>query len=229
MKVLVIEDSPEIVESIKLCIGIRWPNSEVVNAAKGNEGLSRLESDAPDAVILDLGLPDIDGLQVLKEIRRFSDVPVLIVSARGDDTNRIRGLELGADDYIVKPFVHTELLARIKAVLRRSHHPELRGDEGLIRHGEITIDPAARRVYRGEKEVQVTASEWALLSFLVRNEGRILPQQVLAEKVWGTDMIEGSTIKMCVRRLRIKLGDDPSAPKFIHSHRGRGYSFTAPR
>jgi DNA-binding response OmpR family regulator len=188
-----------------------------------------VESDAPDVVILDLTLPDMDDMEVIQEIRRFSDVPVLVLTVRGDETSRVKGLELGADDYIVKPFSHTELLARIKAVLRRTHMPELRGDEGIVRGKNLAVDLASRRVFINGEEVELTPTEWNLLVYLVRNQGRILPADVLAEKVWKSEYVESSTIKMCVRRLRLKLKDDTKSPQILRSHRGRGYSFLVPR
>ncbi|MBI4337360.1 MAG: response regulator transcription factor [Chloroflexi bacterium] len=229
MKVLVVEDAPEIVESIKLCVAIRWPESQVMSTAQGSQGLQLVESEAPDVVILDLGLPDMDGLDVLREVRRFSDVPVLVVTAKGDEVSRVKGLETGADDYIVKPFSHTELLARMRAVLRRSHLPQLWGDEGVVRGKGLSVDLAARRVFVDGQEAELTPSEWNLLSYFVRNEGRIIPLPVLAEKVWGSAYVESSSIKMCVRRLRLKLRDNTKSPQLVRSHRGLGYSFVMPR
>jgi DNA-binding response OmpR family regulator len=229
MKFVIVEDAPEVVESMKLCLSIRWPEAAVVSTARGKEGLRLVEQETPDVVILDVALPDGNGLDVLKEIRRFHSVPVLVVSVRSDEVSRVKGLELGADDYITKPFSHTELLARIKAVLRRSHRPELWGDEGVVQGRGLSIDLASGRAYVDGREVELTATEWNLLSYLVRNEGRIIPVQILAQKVWGLDFVESSTIRMSVHRLRTKLGDDSKTPRLIRSHRGRGYGFTLPR
>ncbi len=229
MKVLIIEDEPVVVESIKLCVSIRWPESAILSTAKGDEGLHLVEFESPDVVILDLSLPDIDGLEVLHEIRMFSMIPVLVVTARGDEVSRVKGLELGANDYIVKPFSHTELLARIRAILRRAHMPELWGSEGRVSGGGLSVDLALRRVFLDGKEVDLTPIEWTLLCYLVLNQGKIIPRDVLADKVWGTDYVEGSAIKMCVRRLRLKLGDDTHMPRIIRNHRGRGYSFAMPQ
>lgn len=225
MKAVVVEDSPEVVDTIALCLSIRWPDTVLHSAGTGAKALELIESEAPDIVILDLGLPDIDGLQVLKEIRRFSDVPVIIVTAKGEEMSRVRGLETGADDYVVKPFSHTELLARVKAVLRRTQWPELWEDEGLINGPGFTVDLAGRRVLRDGTEVGLTASEWRLLSYLVRNQGRVITWSMLAQRVWGSEYVTQSAIKMCIRRLRLKLGDDPQRPYIIRSHRGHGYSF----
>ncbi len=229
MKVLVIEDADEVVESIKLCISIRWPECTILSTPNGKTGLRLLETESPDVIILDLALMDGYGLDVLKEIRRFSDVPVLIVSVKADEMSRVKGLEYGADDYIVKPFSHTELLARIRAVLRRAHMPELWKDEGVIKAGRVTIDLAAGRVYVDGKETEFSATEWKLLSYLARNAGKVIPAQALAVNVWGLNYVESSTIKMCIRRLRQKLGEDTQSPRIIRSFRGRGYSFELAR
>lgn len=229
MKVLVVEDSPEVVETIKLCVGMRWPDSAVVSTDSGDEAAPMMESEAADIVLLDLALNGMDGLGVLQELRKFSDVPIIILSGRGDDVSRIKGLEMGADDYIVKPFSHTELLARMKAILRRTSQSELWGDEGIISGKNFTIDLARRRVRVLDREVDLSLSEWNLLSYLARNERKVISNRVLAEKVWGSEFVESSAIKMCVRRLRLKLGDDPRNPQVIRSYRGVGYSFEMPR
>lgn len=224
MKIVVIEDAPEVVESIKLCLSMRWPESIALSTPHAAEGVAIVNRESPDLVLLDLALVDGYGLDVLRDIRRVSDVPVLIVSARSDELSRVKGLELGADDYIVKPFSHTELLARVRAVLRRSHMPELWGDEGVITGSGLSIDLAAGRVYVEGSEAQLSATEWKLLAYLGRNAGRIIPMQAIAMNVWGLNYVEKSTIKMCVRRVRLKIGDDTRSPRIIRSHRGRGYS-----
>ena len=225
MKVLIVEDAPEVVESIKLCISIRWPDCVMLTSPQGKEGLTLVERESPDLVILDLALVDCNGMEVLKDIRRFSDVPVLIVSATADEVSRVKGLELGADDYIVKPFSHTELLARIRATLRRAHMPELWKDEGVVTGDKISIDLAAGRVYVDGSEAQFSATEWKLLAYLVRNAGKVISTRALTQNVWGLNFVENSTIKMCVRRVRLKLGDNTQSPRIIRSYRGRGYAF----
>jgi two-component system, OmpR family, KDP operon response regulator KdpE len=224
MKFIVIEDAPEVVESIKLCISIRWPTSTVVATPKGREGIRLIQRDTPDIVILDLALSDGYGFDFLRELREFSVVPVLIVSAEADEVSRVKGLELGADDYIVKPFSHTELLARIQAILRRVRMAEMSSDDVVIKDGRLSIDLAAGRVALDGREVELSATEWRLFSYLVRNSGRVIPIEVLASNVWGLKYVESSTIKMFIRRLRLKLGDNTQSPTIILSHRGRGYS-----
>jgi len=225
VKVLIVEDAQEVVESIKLCISIRWPDCVMLTTPQGKEGLTLVEKESPDLVILDLALLDGNGLDVLKDVRRFSDVPVLIVSATADEVSRVKGLELGADDYIVKPFSHTELLARIRAALRRAHMPELWKDEGVVTGDKISIDLAAGRVYVDGSEAQFSATEWKLLAYLVRNAGKVISTRALTQNVWGLNFVENSTIKMCVRRVRLKLGDNTQSPRIIRSYRGRGYAF----
>lgn len=226
MKVLVVEDAPEVVETIGLCFRLRWPDTAVVSTGKGRKAAELVGSEAPQIVILDLGLPDMDGLKVLQEIREFSDVPVIIVTAKGEEMARVKGLETGADDYIVKPFSHTELMARVKAILRRTQMPELWDDKGIVRGRDFVVDLARRRVMLECREVSLTSTEWNLLAYLARNEGRVISSQMLAEKVWGTEYLSDAAIRTGVRRLRLKLGDDPQRPRMIRSHRGMGYSFT---
>ena len=227
MRVVVIEDVPEVVDTIRVCFTIRWPDATIVSSMYGGDAVSLIESVTPDIVILDLSLPDMDGLVVLQEIRKYCDVPVIVVTGHADETIRVTGLEMGADDYIVKPFSHVELMARAKAVLRRAHMPELKGDEGIVHARGLSIDLSAHRLMIEGGEVSLTPTEWRFLSYLARNEGRVISHDVLAEKVWGTEFLQGSAIKMCVGRLRRKLGDH-SSTDVIKTHRGLGYSFARP-
>lgn len=229
MKVLIVEDAPETVDIIQLWITMRWPDADIISTESGAKTSHLVALEAPDIVILDLGLPDMDGIDVLKGLRRDLDVPVVIVTARDNETAVVKGLEAGADDYIVKPFSHGELVARIRAVLRRTRMPELRGDGAIIAGPGLSIDLAGHRLLVEGREVYPTHAEWKLLSYLVRNEGRVAPYRVLADRVWDTVYISDSAIKMCVHRLRLKLGDDPRRPGVIRSHRGTGYSFARPR
>lgn len=229
MKVLVIDDSADVAEVVQLCFELRWPGSEVLSAISGKKGVEMVETESPDVVILDLGLPDISGFDVLKEIRTFSDVPVLILTVRDEEISKIKGLELEADDYIVKPFSHMELLARVTAVLRRSQMPQLRGSEKPFVSGGLHIDFAGREVTRDGKVVSLTPTEWRMLTELVRNEGRVLSYETLLRRVWGDEYV-GTTeyVKKYVYRLRQKLGDDSEVPRMIISARGAGYKFLRP-
>jgi DNA-binding response OmpR family regulator len=225
MKFVIIEDSPDVVESLELCVSIRWPDSTTIATAGGRDAIKIVQREAPDVVILDLALADMSGFDVLREIREFSPVPLLIVSARADEVTRVKGLELGADDYLVKPFSHTELLARVQAVVRRVHMVEASTEDIIARDCRRTINLATGRLEVDGKEVVLSATEWRLLSFFVRNAGKVIGAETFAHEVWGVKYVEASTIKMFVRRLRLKLRDDTKAPILILSHRGRGYSF----
>lgn len=229
MKVLVVEDDPQTVETIELCFSIRWPDATVQATQKGGSAVSMVEADRPDLVLLDLGLPDLDGLTVLKDIRSVSDVPVIVVTARSEEVSRIKGLEIGADDYIVKPFSHTELLARAKAVLRRSGMQAMRDDAGTVRGKGFTIEGGNRRVVVAGREVYLTPVEANMLGHLSHNEGKVVAAEALKEKVWGSGDIADSALKACIRRLRLKIERDPHSPQIILSHRGKGYVFYLPR
>jgi two-component system KDP operon response regulator KdpE len=188
-----------------------------------------VEKESPDIVILDLGLPDVDGFKVLKEIRNFSDIPLIMLTARGEKIDKIRGLELGADDYITKPFGPGELLARIKAVLRRSHIPELKGAEMSFVTPKLAIDFATRTVTKNNQSIKPTPTEFNLLQYLVSNEGKILSHRALLEKVWGEEYTDATDyLKVYIQRLREKLEDDPANPRILLSERGVGYKFVKP-
>lgn len=230
MKVLVIEDNPEIVQSVNLCFELRWPGVELLSAAEGRKGLQLADEASPDVIILDLGLPDMDGLEVLREIRSYSNVPLIILTVRDEELDKVKGLEMGADDYVVKPFAPAEFLSRVRAVIRRSQMPEMRSDEEPYVKGNLRIDFAAREITVGAKLVKLTPSEYKLLYVLVRNEGRVVPHQVLLERVWGSEYTEETDyIKVYVQRLREKLEEEPGHPRLILSERGVGYKFVGPR
>ncbi len=229
MKVLVIEDDPATVEMLSLAFEFRWPESILISTDKGIKGAELVEKESPNVVILDLGLPDMDGIEVLREIRQFSNVPVIILTARTEDSAVVRGLELGADDYVTKPFDSMVLLARVKSVLGRTEMPQLRGTQSKVSADSLVIDLAARQVTVNGTPVALTATEWTLLSELIRNEGRVVTQERLAERLWGENTLEiSSTIRSYVARLRIKLDDNPQSPKIILTERGTGYRFVRP-
>ena len=229
MRVLIIEDNPEIVQSVVLCFELRWTGVEVLSTAEGKIGLKMAEEESPDVIILDLGLPDIDGLDVLREIRSYSNMPIIILTVRGEELDKVKGLEMGADDYIVKPFAPAEFLSRVKAVMRRSQTLDVRSDEEAYVRGKLRIDFAARELTVGGNLVKLTPSEYKLLYYLVKNEGKVVPHQVLLERVWGPEYTEETDyIKVYVQRLREKLEEKPGNPKIILSERGVGYKFVGP-
>lgn len=229
MKILVIEDSPDIVDVISLCFELRWPEAKVVSTAEGKKGINMVKTENPDLVILDLGLPDIDGFEVLKNVRTFSNVPVIIVTVRGDEVDRVRGLELGADDYITKPFSHIELLARVQAVLRRTQMPQFKTGKKSFMSPRLTIDFNSREVNVDGKPIRLTPIEFNLLQYLAVNADTVITHWALLEKVWGEEYTNAPEyLKVYVQRLRNKLEEDPSNPRLILSERGIGYKFVTP-
>ncbi len=224
MSVRVIEDAEEGVESITLCLTMRWPRCVVQSAVSGKTGLMLLAEGPPDLVLLDLTLSDGQGLTLLDEIRTISNVPLLVISGTADETTRVKSLEHGADDYITKPFSHTELLARINAVLRRSGMQGHAEKRKILAGGNLVVDLSSGRVFASGQEAKLSGTEWRVLEFLTQNAGRVVPAAALATHVWGSSPLGRSTIKMCIRRLRQKLGDSTRTPRIIRGHRGRGYS-----
>ncbi len=228
MKVLVIEDSPDIVDAVSMCFELRWPDSEVIHTDRGHRGITMVKDDLPDVVILDLGLPDLDGLEVLKKIRSFSNVPVAILTVRDAEVDKVRGLELGADDYIIKPFSHMELLERVKAILRRTQIPEHRTRHKIFSSSNLVIDFVSRTVTVNKQPVRLTPTEYNLLYYLVLNPNTTLTHQALLGKVWGEEYTDSPEyLKVYIQRLRNKIEEDPSNPQLIISERGIGYKFVA--
>jgi len=229
MKVLVIEDDPGIIEVVSLCFQLRWSGTTVVTASTGRKGIELVESESPEVVILDIGLPDIDGYQVLKEIRRFSDVPVLMLTVRGEDTDVAKGLELGADDYITKPFSHIELIARVQAVLRRAQGIAVTDDERPFSAGKLSVDFSRNEVLISGESVKLTSTERKLLYYLIRNEGRILSHESLLTKVWGDTYVDArDLLRVHIQHLRQKLEDSADTPSIIVTEHGIGYKFIRP-
>jgi two-component system response regulator VicR len=220
MKVLLIEDDKEIIDAISLAFRIRWPEADVVSTRLGQKGYELVESESPDIVILDLGLPDISGFEVLRQIRLFSKVPTIILTVRSDEADVVKGLEWGADDYIIKPFRQLEFLARVKALIRRQAPSE---EESLV-YGPLRLDTTARQLYHSGKEINLTVTENHILSHLMRNAGRIVTHSSLAEAVWGDDYPgSADSLKVHIRRLREKIEEDPGRPALILTRTGVGY------
>jgi two-component system KDP operon response regulator KdpE len=230
MKILVIDDEPDLIESVRLGFTLQWREVDVLGAGSGEAGLDVVEQEQPDIVLLDVGLPDIDGFEALRQIRAFSDVPVVMLTARDDSMDKVKGLELGADDYVTKPFNHLELIARVKAVLRRLEMPAPASRAPSFRSGDLEVDFARQEArLRGER-LDLTPTEYKLLYHLVRNAGHVLQHGTLLAKVWGREYIdEVDYIRVYIRRLRDKLGDDPDDPRYIRTERGLGYRFVGER
>jgi two-component system KDP operon response regulator KdpE len=229
MRILVVDDEPDVVESVRLGFTLQWREIDVLGASNGEDALDLVEREHPDIVLLDVGLPGIDGFEVLRQIRAFSDVPVLMLTARDDAMDKVKGLELGADDYVTKPFNHLELMARVKAVLRRLEMPAPASRAPSFRSGELEVDFARQEARLDGKRLDLTPTEYKLLYHLVRNAGHVLEHGTLLAKVWGREYVdEVDYIRVYIRRLRDKLGDSSDAPRYIQTERGLGYRFLAP-
>lgn len=226
MRVLVVDDEPDVIEVVRLTFNLRWPDAEVAYALTGEEGVDLVQQQAPDIVILDIGLPDIDGFEVCDRIRAFSDVPVIMLTARHEEVDKVRGLERGADDYVTKPFSHIELLARVRAVLRRSESAAPSTESPPFEALPLRIDYASRDVTVNGEQVRLTPIEYGILYHLTRNENRILTFRTLLAKVWGREYVdEVDYLKVHIQHLRRKLGDDPQRDPMIVNERGVGYKF----
>jgi DNA-binding response OmpR family regulator len=226
VKVLIIDDDPDILEVVSLTITMQWHDCQVITAATGQAGLDLVETEHPDTVLLDVMLPDLDGYEVCRHIRAFSEVPVIMLTARDAEIDKVRGLEIGADDYVTKPFGHLELLARVRAVLRRAAMPLPTSSVPDFSAGRLTISFGRRAVIIDGKPASLTPTEYNLLYHLVRNAGQVLPHATLLAKVWGHEYTEEvDYLKVYIRRLREKIEEDPQNPRLILTERGVGYRF----
>jgi two-component system KDP operon response regulator KdpE len=225
MKVLIVDDEPDVIRLITMIFHMQQPIWEVFGVQDGPEALELIERERPDVVLLDIGLPEMDGFEVLRSIRHFSDVPVIMLTVKDDELSKVQGLELGADDYVTKPFSHLELLARVRAVLRRSQTLPLTHERPFI-SGDIHLDFARREVMVRGQFVALTGTEYRLLYHLVRNAGQVIPHDALLARVWGRDYTdEISYLKSYINRLRNKLEKDPHNPEYILTEYGVGYWF----
>lgn len=220
MRLLVVEDDAALRET--LTEQLRREGFEVLATGDGGEALELARAAAPDLIVLDVMLPTLDGLSVCRILRKESDVPILMLTARSGPVDRIIGLETGADDYVVKPFHTGELIARIRALLRRARgRPATR-----LTAGDLTVDLLARKAYRGEQELRLTMKEFDLLATLIQNRGRVLSRAFLLERVWGVERpVDTRTVDTHIRWLREKIEEDPAHPRRIVTVRGIGYRF----
>ncbi len=226
MRVLIIEDSMEVAEAVSLCLQLRWPEVALSIAAEGTRGIEILQSESFDIVILDINLPDIDGFEVLRRIRSFSNVLIIILTVRGKEEDQARGLEMGADDYIVKPFRPRDLVARVNTVLRRRIVPEVTREQPFIVRGKLTLNLSNNEVRLGDQTIELTATESKLLYALMENNEETLNSKKVSQEVWGKDYMNTDLLRTYIRRLRNKLNDSP--PQIILSERGEGYRFVSP-
>lgn len=221
MIVLVIEDEASLLAAIEY--NLRREGYAVLTAAAGPDGLRLALENKPDLILLDIMLPDMDGLEICRRVRRVSGVPILILSARGDEIDRVVGLEIGADDYLTKPFSMRELVARVRAMLRRAQMtvPE---PERILQVDGLSMDPSRREVIASGASVTLKPREFDLLAFLVRHPGQVFSRDQLLERVWGYDFAgDTRTVDTHVKTLRDKLGDLASSPRWIETVRGVGY------
>ena len=229
MKVLVVDDDARVRDALEIGIGLQWADAQVLTADNGEAGVDVFFDQEPDVVLLDVTMPRMNGFEVLKAIRRVSDVPVIMLTGLNDEVDQVRGLELGADDYVAKPFSHLALMARIKAALRRAELPPPVQALPDFEAGDLAIHFQNHEVTVAGKPVKLTPVEYKLLYHLVRNAGHLLPHQALLDRVWGSDY-EASPeyLKVFISRLRTKLRR-PDGPEYIETERGRGYRFVRPR
>ncbi len=225
--VLVVEDEESFVEA--LTIGLRREGFEVVVARDGATALEIFDSAAPDIVLLDVMLPRLSGIEVCRQLRKRTQVPIIMVTAKGAEIDTVVGLEVGADDYVTKPYRLRELVARMRAVLRRTENNGAPLDEvvpGVLQVGDVLLDPDAHRVSVGGADVALPLKEFELLHLLLANAGRVLPRETLIDRVWGNDYVgDTKTLDVHVKRLRSKIEVDPATPTRIVTIRGLGYKY----
>lgn len=222
--IMVVEDEPSIAEVVSLYL--RRAGYQVVIANDGQDALDAMARQMPELIVLDLMLPEIDGFDLTRWVRDRSDVPIIMLTARRDESDRIAGLEMGADDYVVKPFSPQELVSRVRAVLRRTRGQSLEQGEQPIKFNQLCIDPQTRLVNVRGEEKSLTAKEFDMLWLMARHPRQVFTRQQLLERVWGlSDYIDPGTVTVHVRRLREKIESDPSEPQYIQTVWGVGYKF----
>ena len=221
-RVLVVDDEPSIVRALRINLTAR--KYEVSTATDGASGLAAVARDRPDVMILDLGLPDMDGTEVIRGVRGWTSTPIIVLSVWGQESQKVAALDAGADDYVTKPFGMDELLARLRAAVRRASPAP---DEPVVTTAHFTVDLAAKRVIRGDGgNVSLTPTEWQLLEVLVRNRGRLVTQRQLLQEVWGPAYeTESNYLRVYMAQLRRKLEPEPSRPRYLLTESGMGYRF----
>ncbi|GAA2617020.1 response regulator transcription factor [Actinomadura fulvescens] len=222
-RILVVDDDPTVAEVVARYL-VR-DGHQVECVADGLAALRRAQGDPPDLVVLDLMLPGMDGLEVCRRLRETSPVPVVMLTALGEETDRLVGLELGADDYVTKPFSPRELALRVKSVLRRARGALAPLKTGVLRDGDLVVDVSAHEAHRGGEELSLTAREFDLLAFLLRHPRQAFGRDQLLQEVWGWSFGDASTVTVHVRRLREKIEDDPTVPRRIVTVWGVGYRY----
>lgn len=220
--ILCIEDEPQIRKFLRASLATQ--NYLLIEASTARQGLAEAATRAPDVVILDLGLPDMDGLEVTRRIRELSNTPIIVLSARGQERDKVDALDAGADDYLTKPFSVAELLARIRVALRHQDGKTSPSDDGPIRIGELNIDRGRHRVTIGDRDVKLTPTEFKLLFELARHNGKVLTHQHLLREIWGEAYLEqGHYLRIYMGQLRRKIEQDPTRPRYLQTEPGVGY------
>jgi two-component system, OmpR family, KDP operon response regulator KdpE len=223
LKVLVVDDEPPIRKLLRM--GLSTQGYDILDAPSGKVALE-LIAQKPDLVILDLGLPDIEGLELLRQIRQRNEgVPIVVLSSRGEEAAKVQALDLGADDYVTKPFGMDELLARIRAALR--HQLQVHGERPVFRVGELSVDLVRRIVRLGQKEVKLSPKEYDLLRILVQHAGKVLTHKFLLKELWS-DLTDAQYLRVYVRQLRQKIEENPERPHYVLTETGIGYRLRAP-
>jgi two-component system KDP operon response regulator KdpE len=223
-KVLVIDDEPQIVRALRINLTAR--GYQVLAAHDGAGALRAAAEGKPDVVVLDLGLPDMDGSEVIAGLRGWTTVPIIVLSARTESLDKVEALDAGADDYVTKPFGMDELLARLRAAVRRSTSSAAEGEQAVVETASFTVDLSAKRVLRGGVEVHLTPTEWGVLELLVRSRGRLVTQKQLLHEVWGPGYAtETHYLRVYLAQLRRKLEPEPARPRHLLTEPGMGYRF----
>ena len=226
-QILVVDDEPRYVRLMEA--NLVSAGYKVITASTGQEAVDAVDANRPDLVLLDVMMPGIDGIEACERIRKFSTVPIVMVTARGDERDRVRGLDVGADDYIVKPYSVTELLARVRAVLRRAQFAESTFQLSVFMHNKLSVDFARAEVYLGDTEIQLSATEYRLLLQFVQNQGKVMTSEELLENVWGQSYRDDKEVLwVSISRLRQKLEDNPKQPRYIVTRPGLGYTMPYP-
>lgn len=226
--ILLVEDETTLAETLRY--NLEREGYKVLLASDGVQGLELARRDSPDLVVLDVMLPRLDGFSVCRILRQEVDTPIIMLTARHDEVDRIAGLELGADDYIGKPFSLGEFLARIRAIMRRSDKSSIRANREVLEASELKVDTGSRRAWRSSSELTLSQKEFDLLTCLMRNRGIALSRDLLLERVWGFDFLGDSrTVDVHIRWLREKIEHDPAKPQYIQTVRGVGYRFEEPQ
>ncbi len=223
-RVLVVDDEPQIARAMRINLSAR--GYEVITAHDGGAALRAAAETKPDIVVLDLGLPDMDGTTVIEGLRGWTSIPIIVLSARTDSSDKVRALDAGADDYVTKPFGMDELLARLRAAVRRSPGTSPAGEHAVIETEAFTVDLAAKKVHRDGAEVHLTPTEWGVLELLVRNPGKLVGQKQILQEVWGPAYgSETHYLRVYLAQLRRKLEPNPSRPRHLVTEAGMGYRF----